>query len=90
LKGHTKSITNLKRLNNSNTRIVSTSEDSTIKIWDVYANQYCKYYSNSNIVGHKFDDNTEIVEPLISLEGDHQGGVKLLSMNLCYLVSYSD
>lgn len=41
LKGHTKSITNLKRLNNSFTRIVSSSEDSTIKIWDVYANQYC-------------------------------------------------
>ena len=72
------------------TRIVSSSEDSSIKIWDIYANQYCKNYSNSNIVGHKFDEKTEIVEPLITLEGEHQSGVKLIAMNLCYLVSYSD
>jgi WD40 repeat protein len=89
-KGHSKSITNLKRLNNSVTRIVSSSEDSSTKIWDIYANQYCKNYSNSNIVGHKFDEKTEIVEPLISLEGDHQSGVKLIAINLCFLSSYSD
>jgi WD40 repeat protein len=79
--GHKASVTQLKRLNNSHTRLVSASLDSTVKIWDIHANEYCDLYSNSNVVGHKSDKNTEVVEPLYSLEGDHAAGVKVLAMN---------
>ena len=41
-------------------------------------------------MGHKFNDNTEIIEPLVSLEGDHNSGVNLIAMNSVYLVSYSN
>jgi WD40 repeat protein len=68
--GHKRSITKLMRLNNSHNRIVSTSEDASIKIWDLYANQYCEGYSNSAVKGNKFDANTEIISPLVSLEGE--------------------
>ena len=88
--GHKRSITNLLRLNNSHTRIVSSSEDASIKIWDLFANQYCDY-SNSNIVGNKFNANTEVIEPLMSLEGEneHQSGIGKMCLNSKYLASFS-
>lgn len=88
--GHKRSITNILRLHNSHTRLVSSSEDASIKIWDLYANQYCDY-SNSNIVGNRFNANTEVIEPLLSLEGEneHQSGIGRLCMNSKYLASFS-
>ena len=68
-------------MNNSHNRIVSAAEDGTVKIWDLHANLYCDGYSNSKIVGHKFDNNTEIIEPLQSLEGEHESGIRLMDMN---------
>lgn len=88
-KGHTKSITYLKRLNNSQSRIVSASDDSTIKIWDLHSNIYTDMYSNSNVVGHKLNENTEIIEPLESIEGQHGAGIRSMAMNQSYLVSFS-
>ena len=81
LRGHTKSITSLRRLNNSHSRIVSSSDDATIKIWDLNSNIYCDLYSNSNVVGHRLNENTEIIEPLESIEGDHKGGIRAIAMN---------
>jgi len=89
-KGHTKSITTLRRLNNSHNRVVSASDDSTVKIWDINANIYSDCYSNSQVKGHKLNENTEVIEPLESLEGDHEGGIRGLAMNQCYLVTFSD
>ena len=60
--------------------------DSTVKIWDVYSNNYCSEYTHCT---SKIDKNTELIEPLQSLEGDHQSGVKLIAMNQSYLASYS-
>ena len=71
LRGHTKSITFMKKLNDSHSRIVSASDDSTIKIWDLNSNIYCDMYTNSNVVGHRLNENTEIIEPLETIEGDH-------------------
>ena len=88
-RGHTKSITHLKRLNNSHSRIISASEDSTIKIWDLNSNIYCDLYSNSNVVGHRLNQNTEIVEPLETIEGTHQSGIKAMAINQSYLASFS-
>ena len=85
--GHKKSVTQLRRLNNSHNRIVSASEDGTIKIWDLYTNLYCDSYSNSK---HKFKDNTEIIEPLQSIGADDAAGIRHLEMNQNYLVSYSN
>ena len=79
--GHNSSITQMQRLGNSQTRIVSSSMDSTIKIWDLYANDYCEGYSNCNVVGRKFDDKTEVVEALHTIEGDHSSGIRLLAQN---------
>ena len=79
------------RLNNSHNRIVSASEDASIKIWDLYANQFCDGYSNSTVKGNKFNANTEVITPLVSLEGEneHQSGISCMSMNKKYLASYS-
>ena len=74
--GHKSSVTQLMRLNNSHSRIVSASLDSTVRIWDIHANEYCDSYTNSNVVGHKADKETEVIEPLETLEGHHQAGIK--------------
>jgi WD40 repeat protein len=89
--GHERSITQLKRINNSFTRFVSASEDASIKIWDIYANHYCEAYSHSK-VKYSGKDNTEIVKPIMSLEGgdmEHNSGVRRIAMNHLYLTSYS-
>jgi WD40 repeat protein len=35
MRGHTQGVNQIKRLNNSHTRVVSSSMDGTIRIWDV-------------------------------------------------------
>lgn len=37
LKGHLASVSQIKRLNNSYSRLVSASQDKTVKVWDVYS-----------------------------------------------------
>ena len=88
--GHKKGVTNLLRVHNSFNRVVSSGEDGSIKIWDIHANQYCDGYTNSKIVGNKFNDNTEIIEPLLNLDNDHGYSVKHLDLNQDFLVSYSN
>ena len=37
MKGHGAGVTNIARLNNSFNRLISTSLDGTVKLWEIYS-----------------------------------------------------
>jgi WD40 repeat protein len=51
MKGHLAGITQLKRLNNSYTRVVSGSMDGTCRIWDVESGICTGEFGDHNGVG---------------------------------------
>lgn len=78
----------MQRLNDSETKFVTSSDDGTIRIWDIRGDRELSDEEKPKAT-KKLQFNTDVVEPLHTLT-EHENNVKLVKMNSKYLVSYSD
>ena len=78
----------MQRLNDSETQFVTSSDDGTIRIWDIRGDREQSDDEKPKTI-KKLQFNTDVVEPRHTLT-EHENNVKLVKMNSHYLVSYSD